>query len=65
MPYQVIKVPGGCKVKKVQPGRPRWFSRKALPCKKAKAQQAALYIAERKRSMKTRKVRRFIGASNQ
>ena len=62
MPYQVVKVRGGCKVKKVQPGRPRWFSRKVLTCKKARAQQAALYIAERglprRPAAKTRKVRR-------
>lgn len=50
MPYNVVHVPGGCKVKKAQPGRPRFFSKKTLSCKRAKQQQKALYAAERRRT---------------
>jgi hypothetical protein len=59
MPYNVVHVPGGCKVKKAQPGRPRFFSKKTLSCKRAKQQQKALYAAEGRR--KTMKKRRSTG----
>ena len=46
-------MPGGkAKVKKKQPGRPRFFSKKPLPLSQAKAQMKALYRSEGKNKSK-------------
>lgn len=47
MPYQVVKVPGGFKVKKKQVGRPRYYSTKPLTKETATNQLKALYLKER------------------
>lgn len=48
MPYKVVPVPGGFKVKKNQPGRPVYFSKSPLTKEKAEKQLRALYLHERK-----------------
>jgi len=48
MPYKVVKVSNGFKVKKSQPGRPRYFSKKPLTKKMAMQQAKALYVSESK-----------------
>ena len=49
MPYSIVKMPGGkAKVKKKQPGRPRFFSKKPISMERAKAQIRALYLKEKK-----------------
>jgi hypothetical protein len=48
MPYKVVEVKGGYKVKKDQPGRPVFFSKSPLTREKAEAQLRALYVNERK-----------------
>jgi hypothetical protein len=52
MPYIVVRRGTRCRVKKSGVGRPRWFSRKAIPCALARAQQRALYAANRRRTQK-------------
>lgn len=48
MPYKIVRVTRSlCRVKKAQVGRPRWFSRKAIPCARARRQQQALYASLR------------------
>ena len=47
MPYQVVKVDKGFKVKKKQPGRPRFFSAKPLTKTMAEKQMRALYRTEK------------------
>jgi hypothetical protein len=49
MPYKLVEVKGGYKVKKDQPGRPVFFSKSPLTREKAMAQMRALYVSERKR----------------
>jgi hypothetical protein len=49
MPYKVVAVRGGWKIKKDQPGLPVYFSKSPLTKEKAEAQLRALYAAERKR----------------
>jgi len=49
MPYKVVPVRGGYKVKKDQPGRPVYFSKSPLTREKAEAQLRALYVNEKKR----------------
>jgi hypothetical protein len=49
MPYKVVAVKGGYKVKKDQPGRSIYFSKDPLTKAKAEAQLRALYAAERRR----------------
>jgi len=49
MPYKVVAVKGGYKVKKDQPGRAVYFSKDPLTRAKAEAQLRALYAAERRR----------------
>ena len=49
MPYKVVEVKGGYKVKKDQPGRATYFSKEPLTKAKAEAQLRALYAAERRR----------------
>ena len=46
MPYIVVAVKGGYKVKKDQPGRSVYFSKDPLTKAKAEAQLKALYAAE-------------------
>lgn len=47
MPYTIVKMPGGkAKVKKKQPGRPRFFSKKPISIARAQAQMRALYRSE-------------------
>jgi hypothetical protein len=48
MPYIVVAVTGGYKVKKDQPGRAVYFSKTPQTKAKAEAQMRALYAAERK-----------------
>ena len=48
MPYVVVAVKGGYKVKKDQPGRAVYFSKEPLTKAKAEAQMRALYAAEKK-----------------
>ena len=48
MPYQVVKVDKGFKVKKKQPGRPRYFSKKPLKKSVAEKQMKALYLKSHK-----------------
>ena len=50
MPYRVVPVPGGYKVKKDVPGTPRYYSTMPLSNTVAKAQLRALYASERKRT---------------
>jgi hypothetical protein len=49
MPYKVVEVPGGWKVKKDQPGRPVYFSNKPLSKTMAEKQMKAIYSSERKK----------------
>lgn len=49
MPYKVVAVKGGYKVKKDQPGKSVYFSKSPLTRQKAEAQLRALYANERKR----------------
>jgi hypothetical protein len=49
MPYKVIAVPGGYKVMKDAPGKPKFFSEKPLSKTVANAQMRALYASERKK----------------
>jgi len=49
MPYVLVSVKGGWKIKKQQPGRPVYFSKSPLTREKAEAQMRALYANERKR----------------
>lgn len=46
MPYSVVKVKGGYKVKTKKPGRPKFHSKKALTKTMAEKQARALYRAE-------------------
>ena len=46
MPYIVVAVRGGYKVKKDQPGRAVYFSKEPLTKSRAEAQMRALYAAE-------------------
>ena len=46
MPYKVVEVKGGYKVKKDQPGRAVYFSKEPLTLGRAQAQMRALYAAE-------------------
>ena len=48
MPYKVVKVKDGYKVKKDQPGRAVYFSKEPLTKTKAEAQMRALYAAEKR-----------------
>ena len=48
MPYKVVEVKGGYKVKKNQPGRPVYFSDKPLTKEMAEKQMKAIYYSERK-----------------
>lgn len=50
MPYIVVAVRGGYKVKKDQPGRAVYFSKEALTKAKADAQLRALYAAENRKT---------------
>lgn len=49
MPYQVVKVSNGFKVKKKQPGRPVYFSNKPLTKSTAEKQMKAIIISELKK----------------
>ena len=49
MPYKVVAVKGGYKVKKDQPGRPVYFSKSPITKAMAEKQMKALYISEFKR----------------
>ena len=49
MPYQVVKVDKGFKVKKKQPGRPRYFSKKPLTKTRAIKQLQAILISEHRK----------------
>jgi hypothetical protein len=49
MPYKVVAVKGGYKVKKDVPGRAVYFSKEPLTKAKAEAQLRALYASERRR----------------
>ena len=49
MPYVIVAVRGGYKVKKDQPGRAVYFSKEPLTRARAEAQLRALYAAERRR----------------
>lgn len=49
MPYKVVEVKGGYKVKKDQPGRAVYFSKEPLTKTRADAQLRALYAAESRR----------------
>jgi len=49
MPYMLVRVRGGYKVKKRQPGPPVFFSKAPLTQAVAQAQMRALYAAERQR----------------
>ena len=46
MPYCVVAVVGGFKVKKDVPGRSKFFSKSPLTRVKAEAQMRALYVSE-------------------
>jgi hypothetical protein len=46
MPYKVVRVAGGYKVKKDQPGKPVYFSKEAQTKAMAEAQMRALYASE-------------------
>lgn len=46
MPYKVVKVTGGFKVKTKKPGRPKFHSKKPLTKSMAEKQARALYRAE-------------------
>ena len=48
MPYKVVAVKGGYKVKKDVPGRAKYFSKDPMTKSQAEAQMRALYAAERK-----------------
>ena len=48
MPFKIVEVSGGYKVKKHQKGRPQYFSTEALSKEAAERQLAALYAAEKK-----------------
>lgn len=48
MPYKVVKVKGGYKVKKDQPGRPVFFSKEPQTKEMAERQLRALYRSEYK-----------------
>jgi len=48
MPYKVVKVSGGYKVKKDQPGKAVYFSKEPLTKVMAEAQLKALYASERR-----------------
>lgn len=48
MPYKVVKVKGGYKVKKDVPGRAKYFSKDPLTKAMAESQMRALYLSERK-----------------
>jgi hypothetical protein len=48
MPYKIVEVsPNKFKVKKKQPGRPVYFSKKGLSLPTAKSQMRALYASEK------------------
>jgi len=49
MPYKVVPVRGGYKVKKDQPGHPVYFSKEPLTKLRAEAQLRALYAAEKRK----------------
>jgi hypothetical protein len=49
MPYKVVEVKGGYKVKKDQPGRAVYFSKEPMTKARAEAQLRALYAAERRK----------------
>jgi hypothetical protein len=49
MPYKVVEVKGGYKVKKDQPGRAVYFSKEPLSKDRAQAQLRALYASERRK----------------
>ena len=49
MPYKVVEVKGGYKVKKDQPGRAVYFSKEPMTKARADAQLRALYAAESRR----------------
>jgi hypothetical protein len=44
MPYEIVKVSNGFKVKKKQPGKPVYFSKKPLTKETALKQMRALYL---------------------
>ena len=46
MPYTLVKRGAKAQVKKKQPGRPVYLSKKPIPISRAKAQMRALYRAE-------------------
>jgi hypothetical protein len=48
MPYIIVPVKRGYKVKKDQPGRAVYFSKEPLTRAKAEAQLRALYASERR-----------------
>lgn len=47
MPYEVVKVGNGYKVKKKQPGRPKFFSKKPIKKEVALKQMRALYLNDK------------------
>ena len=49
MPYKVVAVPGGYKVKKDVPGKVKYFSERPLSKTVATAQMKALYAAEKRK----------------
>ena len=48
MPYKIVAVKGGYKVKKDVPGPAKYFSKKPLTKAMAEAQMKALYVSEKK-----------------
>lgn len=52
MPYEVVKVSGGFKVKKKQPGRPVYFSDKPMSKIMAEKQMTAINLSELRRKGK-------------
>ena len=50
MPYKLVMVgKNKAKVKKAQPGRPKYFSKSPLSIETAKRQMKALYLSEKKK----------------
>lgn len=49
MPYEVVSVKGGYKVKKAIPGKPIYFSKAPLTKETAEKQRRALYLHEFRR----------------
>jgi len=46
MPYKIIKSRYGCRVKSTRKAKAKFFSRHAIPCEKARAQEKLLRAIE-------------------